>query len=101
MYLDTCIALNPLARLVLAGLVDNRETIDQELSFLNPERQQKTQKTDVQITSSDPTFTLAHQEPAPHQSWLLPELPTTLSKTGMIKEINLSLWQLPLSPFQG
>lgn len=44
MYLDTCIAPNALARLVLAGLVDNRETIDEEHSFLNPERQQKTPK---------------------------------------------------------
>lgn len=44
MYLDTCIAPNALARLVLAGLVDNRETTDEEHSFLNPERQQKTPK---------------------------------------------------------
>lgn len=45
MYLDTGMALNPLARLVLDGLVDNRETTEKELSFLNPERQQKTLKT--------------------------------------------------------
>lgn len=45
MNLHTCMALNPLARLVLAGLVDNRETTDKELSFLNPETQQKTLKT--------------------------------------------------------
>lgn len=45
LYIDTCVALNPLARLVLAGLADNREKIDEELHFLNPERQQKTPKT--------------------------------------------------------
>lgn len=104
MPIHTYTALNPLARLLLAVLMDNREAIAQEHSFLNPERLQKTPKHNVQIISWDP----AHQhirnlhptstspfQSSPHLQQL------TFSKTGLNKESNLSLWQLPSSACQG
>lgn len=72
--------------------------------FLNPERQQKTPKTwcpNHQLrpyfhtsTSGTCTSSVLAASRTPHH-----HLP--FSKTGMIKEINLSLWHLPPSPCQG
>lgn len=62
MPINTCTALNPLVRLVLAGLMDSRETIDQELSLLDPERTQKDFRRPLNVMSkSSAEILLAHQ----------------------------------------
>lgn len=62
MSINTWTTLNPLARVVLNGLMDNRETIDQELSLLKPERTCKDFRRPQKLLSESSAETLlTHQ----------------------------------------
>lgn len=87
MSINTCTTLNLLARLVLTGTstLDNRETIDQEFSLLNPERtQQGFRRPQNLMSKSSAMILLSHQHlsnlhptsPGPFQSSPSP-CPTT------------------------